>query len=139
MNWFRKARTDIPIKGEPSVSGGEGNLHYTIEEPNSPVSSAIAGREELVSKDGSIEIYQGEYGSHRFLHRNEQGEIVGGIQLVQDPSGEGKIVSNIFVRPDMREQGIASALVSSVQSNYENLALSNHFTEQGADFFKVDR
>jgi len=136
MNWFKRA-TDIPIRGEPEISGGEGNLHYTIEEPNSPIAKATAGEEELVDKDGDIEIYQGQFGGFRFLQRNERGEIIGGVQLVTDPSGQGMLVSNIFVRPDMREHGVATALMSSVKARYKELALSNHFTEQGADYFKV--
>ena len=135
MNWYKKAdRKDIPIEGEPEVAGGEGQLRFTVEEPNSERTIMQHGREELEFTDGAIEKHNGEYGSFRYLYK-ENNQIIGAVQGVY-MNGQ-TILSNMFVVPERRGQGIGTQLIDAIEKYEEDIILSRFFSEEGAKFFGV--
>jgi GNAT superfamily N-acetyltransferase len=135
MNWYKKTQSEFPILGEPNIEKGEGSLSNTIKEPNDPYSSKMYGKEKLVEKNKNIEIYEGEYGSFRYLYKTDEGKIVGAIQgaRIEDKN----VLSAMYVDPKMRGQGIATTLLNLIKKQKENIILSNNFTEQGANFFGI--
>ena len=136
MNWFRKIadRKDMPIEGDPEIGGGEGQLSFTVEKPNSERVIMQHGKEVLEFTDGPIEKYSGEYGSFRYLYK-ENNQIIGAVQGVY--LKDKTILSNMYVIPEKRGQGIGTQLINSIEKYEENVTLSRFFSEEGAKFFGV--
>ena len=56
--------------------------------------------------------------------------VIQGVDL-----DDGSVVSNMYTRPDARNQGFAKLLFEKVASDKDNLAVSPHFSQSGAGFF----
>ncbi len=134
-NWYKKAyKEDIPVEGDPEIGGGEGQLSFTVEEPNSERTMMQHGKEALEFTDGPIEKYNGEYGSFRYLYR-ENNQIIGAVQGVY--KNDKTILSNMYVIPERRGQGFGTQLISIIEKYEEDIVLSRFFSEEGAKFFGV--
>lgn len=135
MNWYKKAdRKDMPVEGDPEIGGGEGQLSFTVEEPNSERTIMQHGKETLEFTDGAIEKHNGEHGSFRYLYK-ENNQIIGAVQGVY--SKDQTILSNMYVIPERRGQGIGTQLINSIEKYEEDVILSRFFSEEGAKFFGV--
>ncbi len=108
-------------------------LEMQLAEPNSPLAQAFNGQEKLIKKyPNKIERYKGEYGSFRYILRDDNNNIIAAAQGVLIPP----ILSNIFVDSGIRRQGIASKLLKQAKKDIKGLKISSDKTELGKKFFK---
>jgi hypothetical protein len=106
-------------------------LEMQLAEPNSPLAQAFNGKEKLIKKyPNKIERYKGEYGSFRYILRDDDGNIIAAAQGVLTPP----ILSNIFVKH--RRQGIGTKLLKQAQKDIKGLKISDDKTDLGKKFFK---
>jgi predicted GNAT family acetyltransferase len=127
----------LTVHGAPNISGNsDESLKSILTEPNTPMAVAYSGREKLSKNlyDNGIERYKGEYGSFRYLYR-DNGTIVGALKVVV--KGNVAIVSTVFVERDYRGKGIAKMLVSVAKKDFKTLEVDSHLTQDGARFFGV--
>ena len=122
---------------EPAVAGPDedsGSLAWLLGIPGA--NSAYTGDEKEVSS-GSTHIieYRGEFGSIRYLWL-EDGQTIGGIQLVT--SGRDSVLSNVYVDPNYRRQGIASRLIEHAKKKHPRLQISPYFSPAGAGLMGFD-
>lgn len=127
--------TNIEVKGKPTLTQDEGHLEDFISEINSEDIQVIMGSEKLIKTIGNIDYTESEYDAWRFLYRDD-GKIVGAVQGVTMSNGD-KILSNIYVIPEYRRQGIGTELVNTAKNEFTDMKLSNDFTKTGAKFFGV--
>lgn len=129
----------LPVNNEPvSITGsGEHFIQFVLVMPNSDESFHRYGKEKIVYDKGDIIKLSGNYGSIRYLYRDQKSnQYVGALQLEK----KGKIVCRmtIFTMKEYRNQGIATRLVEKAKRDYgRRLVSSNSFTEQGARFFGI--
>ena len=108
------------------------NLLVYLDEPNTPQMQERFGEEKVEQRNG-FEVFQGEFGSWRYAVRGDDEKLVSVIQGVD--LDDGSVVSNMYTRPDARNQGFAKLLFEKVASDKDNLAVSPHFSQSGAGFF----
>lgn len=133
---------NIPlVEGETVYVSGSGEAFglFMFLQPNTDESNYRYGKEKIVYDKGDILKLVGDYGSIRYLFRDEtSNEFVGALQLVKNQ--QKVCVSTIFTEKEFRGKGIASTLVKKAKQDYgRRLFISNHYTEQGALFFEVVR
>jgi len=116
------------ISNLSKVSGDEG-LSFLLNEPNSdPKLLGYTGRENSSeSKDGT-EKYLGEFGSIRYVLRDNDGNIIASAQGVIPPDRPAQM-SNIYVHPYHRRKGLAEKLVSIFESDNEGGTHSQHIND----------
>ena len=105
-------------------------LEMQLAEPNTPLAQAFNGQEKLIKKIGNIERYKGQFGSFRYIFRDE-GNIVAAVQGVLKPP----ILSNIFVANKYRRKGVASKLFAQAKKDIKGLKVSTDKSELGKKFF----
>lgn len=131
------------VSDDPSSVSGSGEFFelFMFLIPNTPESIYRYGKEKIVYDKSTILKLAGEYGSIRYLFRDKDtGEFIGALQLVKNKNKNQVCVSTIFTKREHRGKGIATTLIKKASRDYgRRLFLSNHFTEQGALFFRVGR
>lgn len=130
----------------PYIAGNGENLQVYLDEVNSDRIRERIGKETEVSHIGFIQVTRGtgfkvntptgikRITGMRYLHRNRHNEIIGAVNLTM-LNRQTIVVSNIYVRPDCRLAGIASALIAEIQKTYPHLVVDNSMTCEGAAFF----
>lgn len=122
-------------------SGGQGeNLMVYLEAIDSERMRERMGKERLVASEPPFAVTRGQrfragegfVVGGRYLYVRE-GEIVGGLNYTR--IGPRTVLSNLYVRPDCRGQGVAAALVARAKADFPRLCVDNSMTEQGARFF----
>jgi GNAT superfamily N-acetyltransferase len=124
------------------VGGQCENLYLYIEPVDSDRIHERIGTEQIVDQQGLILATRGEtftarHGNitgGRYLMLNEEdGAIIAGVNYTT--INEHTVVSNIYVRPDKRRQGVATRLIEAMQDDFPHLVVDNNLTELGALFF----
>jgi len=126
---------DIYGGKKPFIAGEEGYIQDIVSEIDSEDIRALIGNEKLIRTDREFQLTKSEYDGWRVIYRVD-GKILGAVQGVIMPDG-AKVLSNIYVKPEFRKQGIGKKLVDYAQKEFKDLKLSNDFTKEGAKFFKV--
>jgi len=111
------------------------NLLVYLDQPQSDAMVERFGQEWVAKTYENMERLEGEFGSWRYVYKNEQGEYVGVVQGVS--SGTEDIVSSVYVRPDYRGKGIATKILDQVRAEQKNLVLSGGFSRSGAKLMGV--
>lgn len=136
------AQALLPVRdGQYTIGGSGENLLLYIEPIDSERIHERIGTERVVKIDGPITFTQGRrfqmrdqtVQGGRYLFSNAAGDIVGGLNYTR--VGKNVVVSNIYVRPDCRRQGIATQLVQRALWDYPGLVVDSSLTEQGAALF----
>jgi predicted GNAT family acetyltransferase len=122
------------IAGSSGAAGSESLMVY-LDEINSPSMIERMGKEKLIKTVNGNEITKSQYGSGRIIKRNESGEIIGALQYVKAPNSNEVILSNIYVRPDVRKKGIGTNLVDTLKKQFKNVQVDSSMTEDGGKFF----
>lgn len=135
---------------DPSISGPAEQLSAFLAPPNDPSMVARMGEETL--KDQWVDIHgRGErYQGQRFRHRDGwvQGEryilshanIAVAVLNVTQRRDNGRTqtrVSNVYVTPKLRRQGLASALLRRALSDHPKLFTDSSLSEAGAALMGV--
>lgn len=116
---------------EPAIAGEGEGLKTLTQEPGEAGIKALAGDEKVVEKDH----YEGAFGNHRFVKRDESGKIIGAVQVLS--KGAKNVVTGIYVTPEARRQKVGSDLIDTARSAFPGLQVSQFMTEPGAEFFGV--
>ena len=95
------------------------------------------GQERLVKTVGNIDVTESEFDSWRYLYRNDAGEIVGAFQGVSSP--DENIVSNIYVRPDYRRQGVGREIMQQIEADMGEVNFSPDQSKIGSAFAEALR
>lgn len=138
----RKSRLEVIDGRTPRIGGSGENLRVYLDPVDSSAMRERMGREKIVSLFGSItktagtsfkSADGGTLVGGRFLFTGPQGEFVGALNYTR--MGRSVVVSNIYVRPDFRRQGIATRLIDAAVASFPKLRVDSGMTEMGADFF----
>lgn len=137
----------LPVSdlGSLTISGSAEQLSFFLSPIDSEGMRARIGREKMKKVEGPLEVAEGQVFKTRterlvgmrYLYRDEQGDLVGVAHLTR--IGRRTVLSNIYVRPDKRERGIASFLLGAAKSDFPRLQVDTSMTEMGAKFFGYTR
>jgi hypothetical protein len=135
LNPKLKIVDDLP----PDISGESETLSAFLAPVNHPGIQDRMGVEKLIKEipvdNGKIQVSKAEYGGWRYLFVDNLDRIV---SVIQGVTFRGKnILSNIYTHPAGRKKGYATILLNQVKKDKPDLRVDSHFTEMGADFFKV--
>ena len=130
------------VNNSPAHIEGEAEqLRAFLAAPNDPLITARIGQEQEVRREGSLLVLQGErYNTRegwtqglRYL-RLEEGVAVAALNLTRIKQGRTTqtLASNVYVDPDYRRQGLASALLAEAQNDYPKLRADSSMSLAGA-------
>lgn len=106
------------------------NLAVYLDEINSENMRMRIGTEKLIRTSGNISFTRGKYHGGRYLYRNSDGDIIGALNYTGNRN-KGYILSNIYVRPDYRRQGIATHLQTLAIKELRGSIISSNLTSYG--------
>ena len=114
------------------------NLSVYLKGINSQSIQKLIGEERLVKRIENpfynIDITSGQYGGGRYLFRDKNREILSALNFTGDKQ-KGYILSNIYTRPDHRNQGIATKLIELAKKDMPDIKVSEFLTDEGGKFF----
>ena len=87
----------------------------------------ITAAERFKTKDGWVQ-------GHRYLAKNDQGDIVGTLNVTRMRQGrqETAVASNVFVASSVRRQGIAAGLLQRALEDFPRLTADSSMSLAGA-------
>lgn len=127
----------------PCVGGSHPSetMALFLDPPGSTEISKWQGPETIVDtvcEDGFLFIvHHGKYGGFRYLVQTMDGVAVAAAQGTMKCPGYPAVLSNIYTRPDRRQQGLATRLVKRFFRDNPKGRLSPGLTAMGARFFGV--
>lgn len=137
----------LPLaRGEtPHIEGSAEQLAGLLAPPNDPMIVARVGEETLKDQWRDMHGNGMRYVGKRFSTRDGwvQGEryllfhdghavAVVNITHLKDGARKETRMSNVYVGPEVRRQGLASALLSRAFQDHPRLISDSHFSEAGA-------
>lgn len=142
---FRMPSLDLPLFDPAAgacVEGPAEQLAQFLAPPNDPGIVARLGQERLVHRAPGLEVWEGErFGvrngsvqGRRYMVVDEHRTPLACLNITLRTQGRTKtaIASNVYVRADVRRQGLASALFAQAQSDFPRLVADNSMTRDGA-------
>ena len=99
-----------------SSTEGDHQLHFLLLPPGQYPG---VGRETGQPVTDGIALYEGEFGSRRYVYF-VAGAPVSGLQVVSKTRTDA-LVSNVYTRPDLRRHGFASRLLSAAKRDFPQL------------------
>lgn len=139
----------------PRIIGQAEALAFSLKPPNDPEMIAYLGRETrlppaqpgrpgaqpsglLVLRGECFRYPSGWVQSHRYLLLAKPGNDIQAALIVMHIARHehlDSVISNIYVRPDHRRQGLARALIQSALADHPKLCVDSSMSLQGAALF----
>lgn len=124
------------------ISGEAEQLVAFLGLPNDPTMVTRIGREDEVRREGNLLVLRGERYRNRegwvqggrYLRLDEQGRPVAVLNITQIAQGRrvSTLASNVYVAPEYRRQGLASALMRAALADHPRLCTDTSMSEAGA-------
>lgn len=140
----------LPVHGDaPSISEENGEALSAFLAPvNHESITQRIGNERIMATEGDLILTQGNkfknregwVQGYRYLLKDEDQNICAGLNLtrIHQDRKTHTIVSNVYVLPEGRRQGLASRLLNRAKQDFPNLKVDNCLTVRGAALFGVE-
>lgn len=136
------------VEGQaPRVEGEAEQLVGFLAPANDPRMVARLGDEKVVRHEGALMVLEGDrfrirdgwVQGRRYLMLGNTGAAIAALNLTRRKEGSKiqAVVSNVFVDPAHRRQGLASRLLQTALADYPKLMADSNMTESGAALMGV--
>lgn len=112
---------------EEDLTEAGGDLSYLLL-PVGQTQQIGAEKQDKKTKDG-IERYSNKFGSYRYVMMMDD-EIVGAIQVMSRDKSKG-VAANVFVKPELRRQGIAKRLLVQAKKDFDEVEYNPDQSDDG--------
>ena len=123
MNWYQR------IQEEERQQSNE----YVVRAISEPGTISDWGKEKMIESGYYGETWKGQFGTRRYLKRNENGEIISAI-LIGSKDGKKWQELMFYTLPSERRQGYASILYRKALEDVGQINKAAEYSEDGRAF-----
>jgi predicted GNAT family acetyltransferase len=125
-----KGKVGTVVRVEEELTEAGGDLSYLLL-PVGQTQQIGAEKQDKKSK-GGIERYSNKFGSYRYVMVMDD-EPVGAIQVMSRDKTKA-VIANVYVKPELRRQGIAKNLLVQARKDFDEVVHSNDLSDDGKGF-----
>lgn len=121
----------FPIGLTKSSQQYSDDANRVLSEPNTV---SDWGKEKQIQTPSKLEVWEGQFGTRRYIHRDEQGLIDGALLVGRRTKKDKWQELLLHTRKDKRRQGIATLLNNAAVKDNGELADASEYSPDGQSF-----